>query len=194
MLSHKPWQRPHLLTLCLACLGILVLLAVGPWTVAAIRSLGWRSYHDSALQFQVSVPPAWHTMSLSDWHTMTRFPGEPDDYCDERGVAILPPDLHGTREMGQYHPRAIVVGTEDNCTMLDLTHDPNWSAEPNQVMVGGVPATLYVRHMSSVQFKAATVAFGQQQFIFTLTTFDTDSKADTAIFLKVLQGFKYTGS
>jgi hypothetical protein len=192
-MRHLPPRHHWTLTVIAACLGSLALLAVGPWALAAIRSTGWRTYHDNSFHFQVPIPPAWHTMSLSDWHTMTLSPGGPDDYCDERGVALLPPDLQGTRAMGEYHPHSIEVGTQDNCTMLDLGHDPAWIAEPNQVMVGGISTTIYNQHMSSLEYQAATVAIGQRQFIFTLSTNDADKKADTTTFLGVLQEFKYTG-
>lgn len=194
MFTREPWRCSRLLTLTVACLGILVLLGIGPWAVAAIRSSGWRSYHDGRFHFQAPVAPGWHTMSLADWHTMTRSTGGPGDYCDERGVALLPPDLQSTRAMGQYHPRSITVGTQDHCPALELTYDPTWIAEPTRVMVSGVPVTVYVQHMSSLEYQAATVAFDQRQFIFTLSTFDADGKADTAIFHRVLQGFKYTGA
>ena len=195
MFTRDPWRRPRLLSVCLVCLGLLALLAGGPWAVAAIQSTGWRSYHDNTFHFQVPVPPAWHTMSLAAWHTMTRSTGEPDDYCDKRGVAILPPDLLGTQAMGQYHPRAIVVGAQDNCAALDLTHDPNWSAEPNEVNIGGVPTILYDHtNDSSGVSMLATVMFGQRQFLFSFASLAATCSEDSTLFYKVLQHFKYTGS
>ena len=59
MFTREPWRRPRLLSVCLACVGILALLAGGRWVYGVIESHQWRAYNDSHAHFQVQIPPSW---------------------------------------------------------------------------------------------------------------------------------------
>ncbi|MGH2484630.1 MAG: hypothetical protein ACRDHE_01330 [Ktedonobacterales bacterium] len=190
MRHREPWRRPRTLTVCLACIGVFALLTDGKWLVGVVSLHHWHWYHDSQAHFQVPVPPGWSAMAIP--------PGQPDNGCGERGVALLPPaiqSLPADTPLANYLPRYIEVNTQVNCMMANLSQDSTLWAEPSQVMIGGALTTLYdrIKNPSGV-YVAATAIFGQRQFLFAFSSLTATCTEDSTLFYRVLQEFKYTGS
>jgi hypothetical protein len=160
---------------------------------------GWTWYHDTRFPFQVPVPPGWraggYTVSYSG-----------KDEC-QHNVDVLPP-------VAQYDPGASGPGPEKGPEYVNIiipvtcpdwtlpADDPQYMLMTQSFTISGTPATLWKSESndppSGWDDRAAIAHFGGHEYAF---IFDSQYTSDTpasgasaqlALYMQILQGFKYT--
>lgn len=152
--------------------------------VVAASPGGWNRYRDGRFPFQFALPPGWRVGSFSD--------DSGNDYI----VQVFPPG--STTPVGQ----AGIADPEHFAITITLVGptgtyagDPNWKADAASISINHVTATLYDRISPDCQEfnRGATADFGGRHFTFYMVSTPGKEQNDSALFLGMLQSFKYTG-
>jgi hypothetical protein len=160
---------------------------------------GWNWYHDARFPYQAPVPPGWQTVAFNDWTY-----GEPRDCV--RKAFFLPPGSHTEAEYLSPSPRVpeyISIETMVNCPETDTSKIP-LKPLPDKLVVSGAPASLYGDYWSDSGFSSlrriAFTHFGGHQYSLDFrydapspTTPTERMQSDLALYMQLLQGFKYMG-
>lgn len=158
---------------------------------------GWSWYDASRFAFHVPVPPKWRTGTFDS--------SEGTSGCDAYHVDLFPPSSHGSPGVSaeEYEPLLMSILVDVSCPPWRGTQDDQYFiAEPHPVTISGVQATLYDNgNVGSSVERDAVAEFGGHQYQFGMRSYvtfqDRPSKAqqnqELALYMQILQGFRYTG-
>ncbi len=151
--------------------------------VAPASTSGWNKYKDSRFPFQFAFPPGWRAGSFTD--------DSGNDYI----VQVFPPGSSTPfGQAGIADQEHIAISIALFGTTSTYANDPNWRAEAGSITISGVRSTLYDRTTPDCGEvnRGATADFGRHHFTFFMTSIPGKEKQDIALFLGVLQSFRYT--
>ncbi len=156
---------------------------------------GWTWYRDAKYPFQVPNPPQWTPAGFTSADASGNMTYTVYFYSPGRSVHrddINPPE-HEQRLIGV----GLIVAGPTVAPPQAETGSFRWIPEDARITIDGVATTLYDRVDSAYPQgevdRATNATFGGHQYVFYMQSTAEQSKADIALFMRMLQGFRYTG-
>ena len=150
--------------------------------------LGWTVYHDSQDSFALLIPPGWRVSPLANTlstgglcgHIIRVFP--PDTVVNEK---------QAMSQLGEQVYVRVVLGCDD---WPAGGHDGYFTPAAHPISISGAAATMY-DSSPNVDWSqhVATARFGGHEFIFGVQSPPERTQRDSAAYLLMVLGFRYTG-
>ncbi len=155
-------------------------------------SQAWTVYHDARFPMQVPVPPGWHPGSFDA--------GPIKNETCKYAVDFFPPGRPVNPGLGahEYEQLLIIIMVNISCDPWTQAGDPVFQPDPTPITISGSPATLYNNTSYSAlpsDEQVVEATFGGHQYLLGLHVHVARDQAQQVhnTFLRMLQGFKYTG-
>ena len=157
--------------------------------VTAASTTGWTMYRDPRFPFEVPQPPGWRASVFYD-----------TDHAGVTGacaytVYFFPPGSTATAElMVETHVlEYISVGLKLNCPRFNPSANHWLVAESLPISFGGQPSTLYDDDGYEWVERVTVADFGGHQWGLNYGSRSSENYAHLALYLSMVQGFRYLG-